>query len=338
MERTVTQLGNLCSLGLDTSCYTTSVALTSGGGLVYDGRTPLQVSPGAVGLRQSEAVFQHVRNAPALIEAALSAAGQRGLKVAAVSAAAWPRRVRESYMPVFLVGSGFGRAVAASLSAPYAEVSHQEGHIAAASWSSDLGIARRGGFLALHLSGGTTELLAVHDRFSVELLGGTDDLSAGQFIDRIGVKMGIPFPAGQGLERLAADGQPGAARLPAAVARGRERGRFSVSFSGPCSAAMRELDAGRRHADLALGVLECIGLSAAALVAQGLKAAGLCELLATGGVASNSIIRRIMQEEIARVVPGSTLHFAAPEYSRDNAVGVALLAGQTHIENGGASS
>ena len=333
----MTLLANLCSLGLDTSCYTTSVALVDSGGLVYDGRTPLEVSFGAVGLRQSEAVFQHVRNTPALIEAALHTARQRGLKVAAVGASAWPRRVRGSYMPVFLVGSGFGRAASASLAAPYIEVSHQEGHIAAASWSSDLGIARRGGFLALHLSGGTTELLAVRDRFSVELLGGTDDLSAGQFIDRIGVKLGIPFPAGPGLERLAADGRSGAARLPVAVARAREPGHLAVSFSGPCSAAMRELGAGTRQADLALGVLECIGQSAAALCAEGLRAAGLRELLASGGVASNSIIRRIMQDEVARMVPGSVLHFAAPEHSRDNAVGVALLAWQAHIENGGAS-
>jgi len=308
------------------------VALVDGGGLVYDGRTPLQVSPGAVGLRQSDAVFQHVRNTPGLIEAALSTARQRGLRVAAVGAGAWPRRTEGSYMPVFLAGSGFGRAISAALGAPYIEVSHQEGHIAAASWSSELGIARRGGFLALHLSGGTTELLAVHDRTSVELLGGTEDLNAGQFIDRVGVRLGIPFPAGPGLELLAAGGEPGAVRLPVAVARGRRKGSLGISFSGPCSAAMRELDAGRRPAEVALGVLECIGRSAAALCVDGVHATGLCEVLASGGVASNSIVRGIMQHEVVGAVPGSSLYFAAPEHSRDNAVGVALLAWQTRID------
>ena len=327
----MTLRADLCSLGLDTSCYTTSVALVDSGGLVYDGRTPLEVSPGAVGLRQSEAVFQHVRNTPGLIEAALRIAKQRGLHVAAVAASAWPRRSERSYMPVFLVGSGFGRAVSASLETPYVEVSHQEGHIAAAGWSSELGIARTGGFLALHLSGGTTEILAVRDRTSVELLGGTDDLNAGQFIDRVGVKLGIPFPAGPGLERLAADGEPGAVRLPVAVARGREMGCLAVSFSGPCSAAMRELDAGKRPADVALGVLECIGLSVAALCAEGMRTTGRRELLASGGVASNSIIRGIMQREVVGMVPRSSLYFAAPEHSRDNAVGVALLAWHTQI-------
>ena len=309
------------------------MALVDGGGLVYDGRTPLEVSPGAVGLRQSDAVFQHVRNTPGLIEAALSIARQRGLRVAAVGASAWPRRAEGSYMPVFLAGSGFGRAVSASLGAPYIEVSHQEGHIAAASWSSELGIARRGGFLALHLSGGTTELLAVHDRTSVELLGGTEDLNAGQFVDRVGVRLGIHFPAGPGLEQLAAGGEPGAVRLPVAIARGRKEGSLGISFSGPCSAAMRELDAGRRPADVAWGVLECIGRSVAALCVDGVRATGLCEVLASGGVASNSIIRGIMQDEVAGIIPRSSLYFAAPEHSRDNAVGVALLAWQTHIDD-----
>lgn len=314
------------------------MALVDGGGLVYDGRTPLEVSPGAIGLRQSDAVFQHVRNTPGLIEAALRVARQRGLRIAAVAASAWPRRIEGSYMPVFLAGSGFGRAVSAAFGAPYIEVSHQEGHIAAASWSSDLGIARRGGFLALHLSGGTTELLAVHDRTSVELLGGTEDLNAGQFVDRVGVRLGIPFPAGPGLELLAAGGEPGAVRLPVAVARGRKQGSLGISFSGPCSAAMRELDAGRRPADVALAVLECIGRSVAALCVDGLRATGLCEVLASGGVASNSIIRGIMQEETASMVPRSSLYFAAPEHSRDNAVGVALLGLMTNIDDGGASS
>lgn len=222
--------------------------------------------------------------------------------------------------------------MSASLGAPYIEVSHQEGHIAAASWSSDLGIARRGGFLALHLSGGTTELLAVHDRTSVELLGGTEDLNAGQFVDRVGVRLGIPFPAGPGLEQLAAGGEPGAVRLPVAIARGRKEGSLGISFSGPCSAAMRELDAGRRPADVAWGVLECIGRSVAALCVDGVRATGLCEVLASGGVASNSIIRGIMQDEVAGIIPRSSLYFAAPEHSRDNAVGVALLALMTHID------
>ena len=327
----MTLRADLCSLGLDTSCYTTSVALVDGGGLVYDGRTPLEVSPGTVGLRQSDAVFQHVRNSPALIEEALRVAEQRGLRVGAVGASAWPRRAQGSYMPVFLAGSGFGRAVSASLRTPYIEVSHQEGHIAAAGWSSELGIARRGGFVALHLSGGTTELLAVHDRTSVELLGGTEDLNAGQFIDRVGVRLGIPFPAGPGMELLAAGGEPGAVTLPVAVARGREIGRLAISFSGPCSAAMRELDAGKRPEDVALGVLECIGRSVAALCVEGLRATGLHELLASGGVASNSIIRGIMQREVAGTIPRASLYFAAPEHSRDNAVGVALLTWQMHI-------
>jgi N6-L-threonylcarbamoyladenine synthase len=230
----------VATLGLDTSCYTTSAALVIGGILAYDGRAPLQVSKGHVGLRQSEALFQHVRNLPRLIEAACDGARRESCDIVAVAASAWPRRVEGSYMPVFLASAGYGRALAAALGVPFLETSHQEGHVAAARWSS--GLKPDGGYLALHLSGGTTELLSVKSRFQLELLGATDDLNAGQFVDRVGVALGLSFPAGPDLERLAGGGEPGRVSLPVAV-----RG-LRVSFSGPCSAAMREIDSGARPA------------------------------------------------------------------------------------------
>lgn len=312
------------TLGFDTSCYTTSVALVISGILAYDGRAPLQVSKGKVGLRQSEALFQHVRNLPRLVEEACDVARRESCDIVAVGASAWPRRMEGSYMPVFLASSGYGRAVAAALEAPCLEISHQEGHIAAARWSS--GLESRGGFLALHLSGGTTELLSVHDRFEMELLGGTGDLNAGQFIDRVGVALGLPFPAGPDLERLAGHGVPGRVRLPVAVS------GLKVSFSGPCSAAMRELDSGAGHADMAYAVLECIGRSVGAMCCEGLRFFRAQELLVAGGVASNYIIRRILSETIEDQLPDAKVYYASPEHSRDNAVGCALLAWQMHLE------
>jgi len=121
----------VATLGLDTSCYTTSAALVIGGILAYDGRAPLQVSKGHVGLRQSEALFQHVRNLPRLIEAACDGARRESCDIVAVAASAWPRRVEGSYMPVFLASAGYGRALAATLGVPFLETSHQEGHVAA---------------------------------------------------------------------------------------------------------------------------------------------------------------------------------------------------------------
>ncbi|MEA4882870.1 MAG: O-sialoglycoprotein endopeptidase [Clostridia bacterium] len=305
------------SLGLDTSCYTTSVALVSGDDLVFDGRIPLRVPDGACGLRQSDALFQHVRNLPALIGEAFGAAREGGFEVSNVAASAWPRRAEGSYMPVFMASAGYGRSIASALSARCVEVSHQEGHIAAASWSA--GMDQNGGFLALHLSGGTTELLSVHGVFESDLIGGTEDLNAGQFVDRVGVALGIPFPAGPGLEAMARGCPGGALRLPVAV-----RG-LSVSFSGPCSAALRSVQAGARTEDIALAVFDCIGRSMSSLCAAGLMHTGANCVLAAGGVASNSIVREIMTTSIGSLVPGAQVRFAEPAYSGDNAVGAALL-------------
>src|SRR5690606_32727420 len=142
-------------LGIDTSAYTTSVALVDGRGrLVADARRRLVVEPGKKGLRQSEAVFQHVRHLPELFEALPSGWGQR---VRAVAASASPRPLRESYMPVLLCGDGAGRQAAAALGVPYVAVSHQEGHVWAGFWSA--GQAPPPRFLALHASGGTTEVV-----------------------------------------------------------------------------------------------------------------------------------------------------------------------------------
>jgi N6-L-threonylcarbamoyladenine synthase len=313
-------------LGLDTSCYTTSVALVIGGILAYDGRAPLRVSKGQVGLRQSEALFQHVRNLPGLVEEACNVARRESCNIIAVGASAWPRRVEGSYMPVFLASAGYGRTVAAALGTPCLEVSHQEGHVAAARWSS--GLKPDGGYLALHLSGGTTELLLVKSKFQLELLGATDDLNAGQFVDRVGVALDLPFPAGPDLERLAGGGEPGRVRLPVA-ARG-----LRVSFSGPCSAAMREIDSGAQPADIAYAVLECIGESMGAICREGLRLTKARELLVTGGVASNALVRQIIAHEIERGFPDASLHYAEPKHSRDNAVGCAILAWQVYVEEG----
>lgn len=323
----VTQMGapsgmksSIAGLGIDTSCYTTSVALAAGGCPVYDGRAPLEVSLGEAGLRQSDAVYQHVRALPGLIEQAFARARDLGLTVITVAASAWPRRVEGSYMPVFNVSLGAGRAVAASLGAGLVEVSHQEGHVAAASY--DLAADLPSEHLALHISGGTTELLLVRGAYDIEAIGGTNDLNAGQFIDRVGVALGTGFPAGPDLERLAGSGEKGAVNLPAV---GRD---MWVSFSGPASAALRAVQAGASGPDVALAVFSCVGRAVGRLAARGMAYTGIHELVVAGGVASNAIVRSVMEREISKAVVGARVHFARADYARDNAVGCALLAYQ----------
>ncbi|MDP2892207.1 MAG: O-sialoglycoprotein endopeptidase, partial [Bacillota bacterium] len=186
-------------IGLDTSCYTASAAaVLEDGRIAADFREALPVPDGTIGLRQSEAVFVHLRTMPALLEAVFQQIRQH--EAAAVCASIKPRPVEGSYMPVFIVGKSMARSVAASLGVPYFETTHQEGHIAAGLLGQ---VEMPEEFLALHVSGGTTEVLQVRQKeagYDISLLGGTKDISAGQLVDRIGVLIGCRFPAGGEME------------------------------------------------------------------------------------------------------------------------------------------
>lgn len=310
-------------LGIDTSCYTTSLAaIAADGRLLADERQILTVKPGRRGLAQSEMVFQHVRNLPALMTKLCRQTGARPL--AGVGVSAFPRDVADSYMPAFVVGRSVAAVLAESWGVPLCTISHQTGHIRAGLWSAGLSAAQD--FLALHVSGGTTELVRVETAapgWRVVLLGGTADLHAGQFVDRVGVKLGLPFPAGPQLEQLARQGRPGAVEIPPAAA-----GAWQVSFAGPETAAERLIAAGHSAADVAWAVEMCLARTLAELLGQAVAYTGLTTILLVGGVTANLAIRQEIAAVLARRAPAARLHFPAPTYCRDNAVGAALAAWQ----------
>lgn len=360
-------------LGIDTSAYTTSVAvLTLDGKRVSDRRIVLSVPPGRRGLRQSEAVFQHVNNLPQVLE---QAAGDAGGTFVAVGASVAPRSHPDSYMPVFRAGESAARSLAAWHGVPFVPVSHQDGHIWAGLWSarpagtesavaSDDSLAEPSDAIAwadvddvivLHASGGTTELFRARRphrhingadgtttrpggaperssaRWDVELLSASEDLYAGQFIDRSGVRLGLPFPAGAHLERLAAEGDPAVAPLPVAV-----RGE-RLSFSGPDTAAQRLVDARVPGEHVAASVQRCLADSLAMwaknvlssrpdlrVAAEGAESVSvLPRFLGVGGVMANRQLRQALAKALAEIGLDGSL-FAAPRYSVDNALGVAL--------------
>ncbi len=310
-------------LGIDTSYYTCSVALVDEDGrLLEDQRRLISVAEGERGVAPNEAVWAHLNALPDLAEPVLR---RHGRSVAAVAASVKPRPVEGSYLPPFRVGEGFGRALASALGVPFYPTTHQEMHIQAGLWSADTP-PRGDRFLAVHLSGGTTELIRVTRRpggFAEELLGGTQDLHAGQFVDRVGVALGLPFPAGPHLERLAASGEPGRVRLPSAV-----RG-YTVSFSGPESAAQR-LVGQAAPADLALAVLHAVARTVEKWLLHAMEETGLREVLIVGGVAANQIVRARLRHRLEHPAVGARLAFAQPRFSTDNAVGTALLARACH--------
>ncbi len=300
-------------LGIDTSCYRTSLALAGGGAILADVNALLEVGGGGRGLRQSEALFQHVTRLGPMIEALMNEVPDAQIRAVAVSTR--PRPMEGSYMPVFLAGEMAARAVAASLRAALIETSHQQGHLRAALIGRE---EPRGDFLALHLSGGTTEVLKVGAGLEIELLGGTTDLNAGQLVDRVGVKMGLSFPAGPELERLAG-GYEAQHLFPTA-----NRG-LSLSLSGAEAQALRMLDAGAEHGQVAVEVFSLIARSIAKLIDRASREMGLHEVLLGGGVASSQLLRSLLPARLERLGANVRLIWGEKRFSGDNAAGVALI-------------
>ena len=310
-------------VGLDTSCYTTSAAaVTVDGQVVASCRQLLPVKLGERGLRQSEGVFIHVRQLPGRLEELREFI--RGDEIVAVCASSRPRDEEESYMPVFQVGDAQARGMAAMLGVPCFASTHQRGHVAAA--MVDSGIAP-GDLLAVHLSGGTTELLSLRGE-ELTLLGGTLDLHAGQVVDRVGVALGLPFPAGPHLEKLALQGHA-EARLPVSMAEGGLR----CHLSGAESQAQRWIASGAiSPEDTAMEIYDLLARTVARLILAGAAKTGIRQVLIAGGVASSALFRRLVMERIRKSDRRLRVCFGRPEYSGDNAVGAALIGARKYRE------
>ena len=310
-------------LGIDTSCYTTSLCFLGRDGAVKaEARRILTVREGRCGLQQSEMVYQHTRNLPDLMEQAQQEARERelALKVLAIGVSTQPRPLPDSYMPAFLAGAGLARSLAAVNQLPLYAISHQENHLEAGIWSAGGPAAER--FLLLHASGGTTDLLLAErqepeGRYLLTQVGGSKDLHAGQFVDRVGVALGLSFPAGPALERLAAAAsQP--LELPVAVQ------KTQVSLSGPATAALRQLKAGADPAALAAGVEYVLGETFVRMLRNGAERYQVDQVLLVGGVASNKHIRRQVEAKLAK--RQIKMWVPEPYYSCDNASGCAAYA------------
>lgn len=310
-------------LGIDTSNYTTSLCLVdSTGEIVSEQRRLLSVEEGERGLQQSAALFQHVNNLPDLLEQIGSLHSLQGICVSAR-----PRPVENSYMPVFLAGEALARSLSAALQIPLYRTSHQEGHIAAGEATAGQVPADR--FLAIHLSGGTSDLLQVNRQdtgYRIALMGSSKDLHAGQFVDRVGVALGLPFPAGPHLEKLALTCPEGdvSVRLPSPVS------GLDWSFAGPETAAGKLIETGGNPAVIARAVEDCIAKGLEKVIRQAMEQTGLRMILLVGGVAANLHIRRRLRHRLEHPAVKAKLFFAAPRYSTDNAFGVARIGLLSH--------
>ena len=302
-------------IGFDTSNYTTSAAAyNSCSGGVYSSKKLLDVKKGEVGLRQSEALFSHVKRLPEITAQLVEMYG--GGVVSAVCASTRPRAEEGSYMPCFLAGEMAARVCAEISGVPFFSCSHQQGHLAAAVWSSGRPELIEEKLLAFHLSGGTTELLYVEPGEdglpNCRRIGGSTDISAGQVIDRCGVMLGFKFPAGARLDKFACR----ASHVKGFLSK--QRG-LEFSLSGVEKKCREMYDEGEPLWDVARFAVESIILAVFSCVEAAQKICGDLPLLLMGGVASNSILQREAAQRFGAVT-------APAEYSSDNAVGAALLA------------
>ena len=281
-------------IGIDTSNYTTSIAFFNGVGGENCSKL-LPVRQGELGLRQSDAVFAHIKSLPEL------------------SVSTRPRAVEGSYMPCFMVGFSHAKMLSDAFGVPLVEVSHQQGHVAASLWSAEHLELMDAPHLAWHLSGGTTELLLVEpDGRNVRCtkIGGTTDISAGQLIDRTGQLLELPFPSGRhidALSREAAMKETFKVKCPG----------LEFSLSGVQNKVQQFHQKNGIPAETAAYALRCVAGAVYQASKNALKAYPGLRIVFSGGVASNSMLREV----IAPLDP----IFSQPQFSTDNAMGVAVL-------------
>lgn len=298
-------------LGIDTSNYTTSAAVFENGNIMQNKRL-LPVKEGHLGLRQSDAVFHHVQQLPDILEPLL----RHSAGLSAVGVSSRPRDLEGSYMPCFTVGYGTAKALSDAFQIPLYCFSHQAGHIAAALYGTGRLDLLGHKFLAYHVSGGTTEAVLVtpdsNHVFSCEIVASSLDLKAGQAVDRVGVMLGLKFPAGRELEALALCWDKPCKARP--TMKGAD---FCLSgLENQC----QEMYTQKRSAqEIARYCFELLREALEQSCAELLRKYGELPLVFAGGVMSNSIIRDALTQKYGAC-------FAPPEFSADNAAGIAALA------------
>lgn len=306
-------------LGIDTSCYTTSAAVyDSSGELLGEERIVLSVKQGSRGLSQSNMVFQHTKNLPQILQK-LSPLLQ---EIDGIGVSSFPRRRADSYMPAFLVGKGAAYNLSSALHVPVYEFSHQENHAMAAMVKAPFLWQKP--FYMIHMSGGTMDVLKASwkgEVMDISTLMDSKDITAGQFIDRVGVSLGLSFPCGKELEKLALSGS-GTYHIPRSSVKG------AFSFSGPETKVERDIQSGKyRKEDIAEGVLEHIGKALDKELRTIPFEKGM-PFIAVGGVLANRYLRKKLDGILRSLdlVP----YFASPEVSSDNATGNAFGAYMRH--------
>ena len=298
-------------LGIDTSCDDTGV------GLVKDGRVVVNLIRSQVDLHQAYggvvpelASREHLKAIRPLTERALAEAGISPRALDLIAATRGP-----GLIGALLVGFTFAKGLAFGLDRPFLGVHHLEAHIVAA-WPEGPSPP----FLALVASGGHTHLYEVLDLGRYRLLGATLDDAAGEAFDKVARLLGLGFPGGPELERLAEEAaQEGVEEAPFAVPLKEQKG-LDFSFSGLKTRAVQLLEKGYSRQAIALGFQRAAVGHLLEVLLKAKERTGHTTLLVAGGVAAN----KTLQAELKKA--GLSVFFPPKGLSQDNGAMVALAA------------
>ena len=304
-------------IGIDTSCYTTSIAAISlGKKVIFNEKIMLNVKEGNNGLRQSEAVFQHINNLGEISEKIKDISKKYNIKGICVSQK--PRPIKDSYMPVFMVGYNFAKTLSTLIGCKLYETTHQENHIEASLFTNN--IIDKNNFLSIHMSGGTTEILLVNkekDNYNIEIVGGTKDISFGQLIDRIGVKLGYKFPAGKYIDE---DATKCIEKIEKGLKTSVKDGYMNLSG---LENQINNLIENNSKEYIAKILLDSIVRNIYKSILYISKNYNLNEVVFAGGVSASKYIKKELNSKLKK----ENIHpyFTEAEYSTDNALGCAII-------------
>ncbi|MEG1862317.1 MAG: glycoprotease [Oscillospiraceae bacterium] len=303
----------MITLGIDTSNYATSIDIIDNTQhkILIHKKEFLPVEQGSFGLRQQDALFHHTKN---LSDKLSEIKGEFDFKkISAVGVSIKPSNNENSYMPCFLTGRMAAVAVSASLGIPIVETSHQTGHLHSALFYLNEEKNFHQEMLMLHISGGTTDVILAKDGQAAKTLGSSNDLFAGQAVDRLGVKMGYPFPSGEYVSRIALDCKE--VFKPKISVNG-----LNCNLSGLENQCDKLLKDGFDKSYVSKYCLSFIAQTIIKMIENAQINLGDIPVVLAGGVMSSEVIRQIVTEKLPKA------QFVEPMFSQDNAIGVAFYA------------
>ena len=316
-------------LGIETSCDETGLAVydTARGLLAHALHSQIALHEAYGGVVPELASRDHIRRVVPLAERVLTQARCGLMELDGIAYTKGP-----GLAGALLVGASIASALAYSLAKPVVGVHHLEGHLLSPLLCEP---KPEFPFLALLVSGGHSQLLAVGGVGDYRLLGDTLDDAAGEAFDKTAKLLGLSYPGGPALERLAAHGRPGVVCLPRPM---RDSGDFNMSFSGLKTAvltlARSEALSEQRRADIALGFQQAVVDVLVAKTIAALAATGLARLVVAGGVGANRSLRERLSSALAH--RDVNVFFPELQFCTDNGAMIAL-AGALRLQRGAAS-